>query len=157
MGLRRSGITRGYAGRRVSKVGRKPNVERRRQMGKLRAQGLTFKEIGERLGVTKQCVHRSLTVPLVQMAMPEVRLGLAQRLKELRQAAGINRASLAWQTSLSNVTIWKLETGRCWPHPATFKRLAQALGVTVAVLTGEEPLRLTPERNGKPAKRRRRP
>ncbi len=37
--------------------GRKPNVQRRRQVAELRRAGLTLREIGERLGITHQAVH----------------------------------------------------------------------------------------------------
>jgi transcriptional regulator with XRE-family HTH domain len=40
--------------------GRPPNVERHRQIARLRAAGLTYQEIGQRLGVTKQYVHQIL-------------------------------------------------------------------------------------------------
>ena len=40
--------------------GRKPNWERRRRILKLRERGLSLPEIGRRLGVTFQCVDRTL-------------------------------------------------------------------------------------------------
>src|SRR5438874_3238935 len=39
--------------------GRPPNVYRRRQIARLRAQGLTYRAIGERLGITRQCVQQT--------------------------------------------------------------------------------------------------
>jgi DNA-binding NarL/FixJ family response regulator len=40
--------------------GRPPNVERHRQIARLRATGLTYQEIGQRLGVTRQYIHQIL-------------------------------------------------------------------------------------------------
>jgi transcriptional regulator with XRE-family HTH domain len=40
--------------------GRKPNLRRRKEMVRLRAQGLSLAEIGRRLGVTRQCVQSAL-------------------------------------------------------------------------------------------------
>jgi hypothetical protein len=44
--------------------GRPPNVERHRQIVRLRAAGLTYQEIGQRLGVTRQYVHQILKAPI---------------------------------------------------------------------------------------------
>jgi transcriptional regulator with XRE-family HTH domain len=41
--------------------GRKPDVSRRAEISRLRARGLTFAEIGRRLGISKQGVHAVLT------------------------------------------------------------------------------------------------
>ena len=40
--------------------GAKPDERRRREMANLRAQGLSYAEIGRRLGVSRQCVQRLL-------------------------------------------------------------------------------------------------
>jgi DNA-binding XRE family transcriptional regulator len=44
----------------VANLGSMPDVERRRLMLELRQQGLSLGAIGERLGVTRQCVHSAL-------------------------------------------------------------------------------------------------
>jgi hypothetical protein len=46
--------------------GRPPNLERRRLAAELRAQGLTLREIGHRLGVTHQAVSQMLERGAVQ-------------------------------------------------------------------------------------------
>jgi hypothetical protein len=38
-------------------MARGPDEKRRKQIAALRAKGLTFQAIGDRLGVTKQCAH----------------------------------------------------------------------------------------------------
>ena len=42
--------------------GNKPNLERRRQIAALRAQGFSLPQIRRRLGISKQCVHETLKV-----------------------------------------------------------------------------------------------
>jgi hypothetical protein len=37
--------------------GPKPNLERRRHVAELRSQGLTYAQIGEQLGMSRQCAH----------------------------------------------------------------------------------------------------
>jgi transcriptional regulator with XRE-family HTH domain len=133
--------------------GRKPDLKRRRVMARLRAKGLTYEAIGKRLGISRQAVHHALTTPPRQPVERD-RAGLARRLKALRTAAGISRYSLARQATVDYRAICLAEAGRGWPFRATFERLAKALGVPVAVLTGEEPLTLSSERNGKAGKRR---
>ena len=128
--------------------GRKPNLKQRRVMARLRAKGWSYGAIGNRLGISRQAVHHALTVPLRQPVERD-RAGLARRLKDLRTAAGISRRILARKAGVDHVTVWYAETGHRWPQSATFERLAKALGTTVAVLTAEEPLALSPERDGK--------
>src|SRR5208283_91761 len=41
-------------------MGRKPNLDRHRQVAKLRAQGLTHAEIARRLGISRQTVQRAI-------------------------------------------------------------------------------------------------
>jgi len=47
----------------MAQLGRKPNLERRRQAAELRRQGLTLEEIGQRLGgISLCCAPRSVQV-----------------------------------------------------------------------------------------------
>jgi transcriptional regulator with XRE-family HTH domain len=61
---------------------------------------------------------------------------IAKRVLALRLRAGMGRVHLAREAALTVGTVWRIEIGRCWPHPGTFGRLAKALGVTVAELMG---------------------
>jgi transcriptional regulator with XRE-family HTH domain len=55
------------------------------------------------------------------------------KLKELRLDQGLSQEELHQMTGVSRDTISKMETGdRPNPHPRTLRRLASALGVTVA-------------------------
>ena len=162
--------------------GRKKDLKRWRLMAQLRSQGLTLAEIGHRLGVTRQNVHRLLgqsrrqSVPCSACGTAIACAGaipfhlkavvclacvgklpnatLRQRVRTLRLTAGMTRLQLAKRAGVDLSTVKAAEFGRHVPCATTVKRLAKALGVTVAVLTGEESLRQTPERNGKSGKRR---
>jgi hypothetical protein len=70
-------------------LGRKPDHERRRQMAALRQQGLTLAEIGQKLRVSRQCVHEALqrmagprTPPVVTCSSCQGNLVLAGILPE---------------------------------------------------------------------------
>jgi transcriptional regulator with XRE-family HTH domain len=55
------------------------------------------------------------------------------KLRELRLDQGLSQEELHQMTGVSRDTISKMETGdRPNPHPRTLRRLASALGVTVA-------------------------
>jgi lambda repressor-like predicted transcriptional regulator len=133
--------------------GGKPNLKQRRVMARLRAKSWSYGAIGKRLGISRQAVHHALTVPLRQPVERD-RTGLARRLKDLRTAAGISRRILARKAGVDYVTVLYAEAGHSWPRRATFERVAKAIGVKVTVLTGEQPLPPSPERNDKQEKRR---
>jgi transcriptional regulator with XRE-family HTH domain len=55
------------------------------------------------------------------------------KLREARLDAGLSQEDLHRRTGVSRDTISKMETGdRPNPHPRTLRKLAQALGVSVA-------------------------
>ncbi len=55
------------------------------------------------------------------------------KLREVRLDQGLSQDELHEMTGVSRDTISKLETGdRPNPHPRTLRKLAQALGVSVA-------------------------
>ena len=55
------------------------------------------------------------------------------KLREIRLDAGFSQDELHQMTGVSRDTISKMETGdRPNPHPRTLRKLAQALGVSVA-------------------------
>jgi transcriptional regulator with XRE-family HTH domain len=55
------------------------------------------------------------------------------KLKELRLDRGLSQEELHEMTGVSRDTISRMESGdRPNPHPRTLRRLAEALGVTVA-------------------------
>jgi transcriptional regulator with XRE-family HTH domain len=152
--------------------GRKPNLKRWGQIARLRAQGLTYEAIGKLLGVSRQMVHQTICPPahrrtvtcseceghggiprsggaplcLTCLRQP-AKAALAKRGKTLRRVAGLSRPELARQAGLTLSTIRQAEIGGHWPHATTFERLAKALGVTVAVLTGEKPMPRNPKPN----------
>jgi transcriptional regulator with XRE-family HTH domain len=51
------------------------------------------------------------------------------RLRELREAAFISQRDLAAKSGVGEATIVRIEKGYTIPHPATIRKLAEALGV----------------------------
>lgn len=64
---------------------------------------------------------------------------LENKLKELRQAAGLSQRALAEKLSVSQQTVGKWETGGATPNPETLASIADVFGVTVDCLLGREP------------------
>jgi transcriptional regulator with XRE-family HTH domain len=67
----------------------------------------------------------------------------------LRLAADLSRPALAAKAGLVRSTVYVIERENKPTKPAPVEKLAKALGVTVAILTGLE--RLPASRNGKRA------
>jgi DNA-binding XRE family transcriptional regulator len=67
----------------------------------------------------------------------------------VRLAADLTRKALARIAGLVTSTVFVVERGTKQTKLKTAEKLAKALGVSVAVLTGEDPLPLGIERNGK--------
>jgi transcriptional regulator with XRE-family HTH domain len=153
--------------------GRKPNRERRRRAALLRAGGLSLAEVGRRLGVSRQGAASLLRplrgAPAVACArcgaaivsagaLPrdagkarclaclagQPCVGLWQRLKSFRLAAGLLQTDLAREAGVKDEIIRRCERERSRPRPATRARLARALGVPAAALEpgGPVPRRL---------------
>lgn len=55
-----------------------------------------------------------------------------ERLKELREAAGLSQYALAKKSGVTGQAISKLEKGESEPSWLTVRKLARALGVTVS-------------------------
>jgi transcriptional regulator with XRE-family HTH domain len=89
----------------MAKRGRKPNGERRRLAVELYRQGLTLRDIGARLGVTKQ------------------------RVPQMLRAAGLTLVELAAQGGFSRATIRGYEAGTDGPEWKSLGRLVRVLGV----------------------------
>lgn len=66
------------------------------------------------------------------MPMKKASTGFAQRLKELREAAGMTQQALADKAGLHRFGLAKLEQGVAEPHWPTVLAIAKALGVTPA-------------------------
>jgi transcriptional regulator with XRE-family HTH domain len=140
----------------MAQRGRKPNLERQRQAVALRAEGLTLRQIGGRLGVTHQRVSQLLgpcRSPAPRLRCPRCRARLspaagearvallcpaclaalpretfAQRLRACRLAAGLTQVALARRIGVNDRTLayWENEYHR--PHPEALRRLAAVLG-----------------------------
>jgi DNA-binding XRE family transcriptional regulator len=63
---------------------------------------------------------------------------LARRLKALRSLLGLTQERLALEIGASTTSVVSWETGRCQPRKEMLRRLAQALHVPLAELTGQK-------------------
>jgi transcriptional regulator with XRE-family HTH domain len=89
--------------------------------------------------------------------MPDLPSSFAQRLRTLREAAGLSQYALAKQAGLSKQALSVLELGNREPYWDTVQKLALALGVDcrafvdpgVAIPTAEE---AAPGKPGRPRK-----
>jgi transcriptional regulator with XRE-family HTH domain len=156
--------------------GRKPNWKGRREAARLRASGFTLKEIGRRLGVTRQAAAGLLRPAPKTPAVACARCGAAivsagaaprdagaarclgclarhrgasfgQRLQAFRLAAGLRKIELARKAGVGHPAIGGYEQDRYRPRPANLIRLARALGVPPAAL---EPGGPVPRKLGRP-------
>jgi transcriptional regulator with XRE-family HTH domain len=126
-------------------------------MAELRATGLTYREIGERLGVTRQCVHGLLNKALRQRLTyiaccvcrhtiitgwrgpgPDPVFCVAclpsdgtfgQRLRAHRVAKGLTAFALGAKAGVSSSTIIAYELGKHRPNAQNRAKVSQALGV----------------------------
>jgi transcriptional regulator with XRE-family HTH domain len=84
---------------------------------------------------------------------PERPTGFAQRLRELREAAGLTQEQLAERAGLYPFSLAKLEQGVHEPTWPTVLDLGAALGVEVGAFVCEDRDRLAPKRRpGRPRK-----
>jgi transcriptional regulator with XRE-family HTH domain len=72
---------------------------------------------------------------------------MGNRLKELRTARGLTAEGLARLCGVGVDSLRKYETGARTPLLDTAAKIARALGVSVGVLAGEEPVPQAPAAN----------
>jgi transcriptional regulator with XRE-family HTH domain len=141
----------------MARRGRKPDLSRRGQAAELRAQGLTFVEVGRRLGITPTGARRLLRAaagppscascagplparsrggrcPACVAADPAA--PFAERLRALRLAAGLTLAGLAGRAGLCLTSVSVYERGRARPRPRSLVALARVLGPGLLAGTG---------------------
>jgi len=138
--------------------GRPPNSQRRRLIVKLRATGLTYEQIGERLGITHQSVQQALqrtgnarlvpircrecaavithlrTVkdnngPVYCLACLPGDATFGQRLKAQRLAKGLTLMALCEQTGIVWTHLSKYERDLVEPKCRSLVKLIRVLGV----------------------------
>jgi len=92
----------------------------------------------EEVLAAKQAVHAGDVVP--RWRADPLRAG--QRLRALREHAGLNQQQLARQTQLTHEQISRLELGVYAASGSTVHHLSQALGVTPAQFVDDSPIGL---------------
>ena len=132
----------------MARRGRKPDLERRRRAAELRAQGLTFTEVGRRLGVTRQaaqslvrprlaatasCASCGAPVPwggprCLACVTADPAATFPERLQACRLAGGLTQAQLAAQAGLSHAIVANYERGRGRPRARRLAARARVLG-----------------------------
>ena len=135
----------------MAKRGRPADLGRRRRAAELRAQGLTLREVGWRLGITKQAADQLLRPPpgggtasciscgqpalgdrpaprCVACRAADPAASFAERLRALRLAAGLTQAGLAARAGVSATAVSGYECGPRRPRPRLLAALARVLG-----------------------------
>jgi transcriptional regulator with XRE-family HTH domain len=149
--------------------GRKPNIQRRREAARLRAQGLNLKDIAKRFGITRQgagsllrplrkppavfCRRCGAAIPSAGALRRDIGQALCvdclakypaapleDRLRAYRLAAGLTQSELARQAGVWPTSVAVCEKGRAQPRAATLARLAAVLGAPLADLQAAPPL-----------------
>lgn len=127
------------------------NPDRRRQIAKLRAAGLSYRKIGQRLGISRQCVHQMFTrtdpvgltsieccacgrkIMRWQGTRPRLVFCLSclpadatlgQRLRAYRVASKLSQTELARRIGVGSATIYHWEQDGRRPGPASMPKLA---------------------------------
>ena len=74
------------------------------------------------------------------MTMEDMKLVVASKLIQLRQAAGMTQAELGEKLNYSDKTVSKWERGESMPDVYVLSRIAEIYGVTVnSLISGQEP------------------
>lgn len=61
-----------------------------------------------------------------------------EKLRDARAAAGLNQTELSERAGVSRRSVFAYENGHSFPRRSVLRRIADALGVTVAYLTNDE-------------------
>jgi excisionase family DNA binding protein len=91
------------------------------------------------LAVTQAVAHLGDVVPTWR----EDRHHVGQRLRQLREAAGLSQLQLAAASGLTHEAISRLEAGRRAPRGESVRRLAEALGIAPERFIGRDPIGMT--------------
>ena len=70
---------------------------------------------------------------------PNMKGGCGMRIKELREARGLNQTRVAEAMGVSQVAVAKWEAGRAFPAGERLPALADLLGCTIDALYGRKP------------------
>lgn len=76
---------------------------------------------------------------MVTDVLQGVAVTVGERLRYWRERRALSQRELAEAAGVAQNTVWRTENGEAAAHPATLRKLAQALGIPVDQLTAEDP------------------
>jgi transcriptional regulator with XRE-family HTH domain len=139
--------------------GKQIGLRDRQRVFELASQGLSVRQIAERMGVSFLAAKRALAKGLLRCpqcgrvsdsgdlcpvcSLP-VEAPFYDRLKAFRRIAGLSQMSLALTIGVDESRVRNWEKGRKQPAEHEVKTLAEALGLTMRELTGSA----EPEKGG---------
>jgi len=62
-------------------------------------------------------------------------MNVGQRIREVREQKSYGQAELARAVGITATSLWAIEAGRHVPRPATLRKIAERLGVSIERLT----------------------
>src|SRR5262245_31837148 len=89
---------------------------------------------GKRISLSELLAAGEFTTPMLQSDYLELQLACRERLRSLREAAGLSLTEMAQRTGMDRAAINKLENGvHSNPTISTINRYLQALGKKIVV------------------------
>jgi transcriptional regulator with XRE-family HTH domain len=133
--------------------GKRIGLKERESVFELASQGLSLRQIADRLGISSSTVHRILVMGLKRCGRcgrvvesgelcpacslpPQASFG--ERLKAFRMATGISQLDLALKIGVEPNQERSWEYGQKQPSEHELRMIVAALGITVRELTGKE-------------------
>lgn len=131
--------------------GKRTAPQDRTRVVELASQGLSLRQIAERLGISSattknilakelrrcdRCARAIARGSLCSVCSLPTQAPLGERLKAFRTAAGLSQERLALTIRTHQMALLDWEKGRRQPTQHQLQRLAEALGITVQELTG---------------------
>jgi DNA-binding XRE family transcriptional regulator len=133
--------------------GKQIRPQDRQRVFELASQGVSTRQIAERMGISSLAAKQILAKGLVRCARCGKMVGSGDlcpvcslpaeapfhdRLKAFRRIAGLSQMTLALTIGVSEIQVRNWEKGRTQPTERELKMLAEALGLTAQELTGND-------------------
>lgn len=68
-------------------------------------------------------------------------MNIGKAFRKIREANKIGQREMSRIIGVTPATLWKIESGKCWPKPQTIKNFSKAMRVPIAMvyIDGIEP------------------